>query len=973
MERLTILGLMLLVLFHVSGEFISNTDAQLMDCLESDRGALLDFKTGLEDPESWLSSWKGSNCCQWWGISCDKAGAVTTVDLHNLSGEIRPSLTKLRSLKHLDLSSNTFKVIPFPKFLGSLENLQYLDISYAGFSGLVPSNLGNLSGLQYLDVSSFGLYVDDLEWVRGLLSLKNLVMDDLSGNSFDSEILDWLVNISSLVTVDLSSSGLHGRIPLGFGELRNLQFLSLRWNSNLTASCPQLFSGRWEKINVLDLASNNLHGKLPSSIGNMTSLTYLDLSDNNVEGGIPSSIGKLCDLKFLCISGTNLTGALPDFLEGTQSCHSRSLLPSLQYLDLSNNQLVGKLPEWLGQVKSLLELDLKFNSLYGPIPASFGSLQNLTGLALGDNKLNGTLPYSLGQLSELSYFDVSFNQLTGVVNETHFLKQHKLRYLILFLNSLMLNFSSNWVPPFQAWTITMGSWSLGPSFPTWLRTQKEISLLDFSNASISDFVPYWFWDEISSNLSYLNVSFNQLKGHLPSPLNISPSADVDLSFNLFEGPIPLPIVGAAGGGVLDLSNNKLSGPIPQNISSSLPNLRFLSLSKNQIRGEIRASFGNMEFLEVIDLSINKLSGNIPASIGNCSLLEVLDLSNNNLSGNIPAYLGKLRFLQTLHLGGNKLSGRIPSSLKNLSSLETLDLGNNRLIGRLPQWIGKGLENLRILSLRSNSFSGELPSTLSNLSSLQVLDLAENLFNGCIPASFGDFKAMTQGKRINRYLFYGNYWGKYYEEKLLVNMKGQILTYTKTLSLVTSLDLSGNNLNGDIPEEITNLLGLVVLNLSQNHFSGHIPISISNMGQLLSLDLSSNSLRGPIPASLSSLSFLGYVDLSNNGFSGMIPYTGHMTTFDASSFAGNPGLCGAPLAVKCPGDDSNKGPVFNENHDDDNFIDKWFYLSVGLGFAAGLLVPYLVFAMRRPWRDSYFRFMDSFAKRISWFGTYRSRT
>lgn len=103
---------------------------------------------------------------------------------------------------------------------------------------------------------------------------------------------------------------------------------------------------------------------------------------------------------------------------------------------------------------------------------------------------------------------------------------------------------------------------------------------------------------------------------------------------------------------------------------------------------------------------------------------------------------------------------------------------------------------------------------------------------------------------------------------------------------------------------------------------HIPISISNTGQLLSLDLSSNRLWGPIPVSLSSLSFLRYVNLCNNGFSGMIPYTGHITTFGESSFAGNPGLCGAPLAVKCPGDDElNKGPVVNENHDDGNFIDK----------------------------------------------------
>lgn len=86
---------------------------------------------------------------------------------------------------------------------------------------------------------------------------------------------------------------------------------------------------------------------------------------------------------------------------------------------------------------------------------------------------------------------------------------------------------------------------------------------------------------------------------------------------------------------------------------------------------------------------------------------------------------------------------------------------------------------------------------------------------------------------------------------------------------------------------------------------------------------SNRQWGLISVSLSSLSFLHPLNLSNNDFSGMIPYTGHMTTFDASLFAGNPGLCGDPLAIKYPGydGDSNKGLVFNQNRNDDYFIDK----------------------------------------------------
>ncbi|KAH7527916.1 hypothetical protein FEM48_Zijuj05G0017000 [Ziziphus jujuba var. spinosa] len=149
----------------------------MVNCLDSDKEALMDFKTGLHDPENRLSSWKGSNCCQWQGISCNNTtGAVIAVDLHNphgsssrhdfwsLSGEIRPSLTKLKSLRHLDLSFSTFNDNLIPEFFGYLKDLQYLNLSNAGFSGAIPPNLGNLSSLQYLDIESLDLLVHNLEW-----------------------------------------------------------------------------------------------------------------------------------------------------------------------------------------------------------------------------------------------------------------------------------------------------------------------------------------------------------------------------------------------------------------------------------------------------------------------------------------------------------------------------------------------------------------------------------------------------------------------------------------------------------------------------------------------------------------------------------------------------------------------------------------------------------------------------------------
>ncbi|XP_057990417.1 receptor-like protein EIX2 [Hevea brasiliensis] len=971
----------------LSGELIWGGFAQLVHCNAAEREALLDLKMGLNDSWNRLSSWHGTNCCQWSGIACDNTtGAVLAVDLPNssgrqpLGGEIRPSLAKLKSLKYLDLSGNKFSG-KIPHFFSSLENLQYLNLSFAGFSGAIPPNLGNLSSLQFLDVSSFSSNVDNLEWVSGLVSLKylNMYSVDLSkvggewieplnklpllselhlefcvlsgfiysissvnftslkvlklrDNSFKANLPNWFVNISSLVSVDIRNGMLTGRIPLGFGELPNLQSLKLNYNVELSASCFQLFSRSWKKIQVLDLSITELHGRLPALLGNMTSLIQFDLHFNYIEGGIPSSIGKLSNL---------------------------------QYIDLSLNNLTGSLPDSIGQLKNLVELRLNNNLLQGSIPSSIGNLQRLTTLTLASNKLNGTLPDSIGLLSELSSLDVSLNKLTGVISEAHFHSLGKLENISLSENSFILNVSSNWVPPFQVIALEMGSCHLGMSFPSWLKSQKQVHVLDFSGAGISGSIPNWFWD-MTSSLAILNVSFNSLEGHIPNPFNIISYATVDLSFNQFKGPIPLPNVI-----LLDLSNNQFSGSIPENIGQVMSVLSFLSLSGNKLTGAIPASIGEIS-LDVLDLSKNNLAGSIPSNIGNCSSLTVLDLQKNNLSGEIPNSIGQITGLQTLHLSNNQLSGKIPSSLQNLSKLETLDFGNNMLTGNLPRWIGEALPHLRILSLRSNKFSGELPLALSNSSSLQILDLAENQLNGSIPANLSNLKAMTQQQNVNHYLLYGTLFDHHnYQENIYVTINGLGLTYTRTLSLLTSIDMSGNNLSGELPEAITKLVGLEVLNLSRNHISGQIPKSISELRQLLSLDLSGNRLSGPIPQSISSLTFLGNLNVSNNNLSGIIPSTNQMSTFNASSFAGNPGLCGDPLTVKCSNDSNNGGDNYpdgggkaDQTDNGNGFIDKWFYMSIGVGFAAGLLLPYLVFAMKRSWGGVYFAFVDGTAYRLS---------
>ena len=216
-------------------------------------------------------------------------------------------------------------------------------------------------------------------------------------------------------------------------------------------------------------------------------------------GTIPASIGNFCNLKHLDVSRNGLTGSLPEFLKGIKNCSSEGVFPELRELHLSRNKLTSRLPEWLSQLEKLTILDLKDNKFQGTIP-SFGTFRNLEHMSLGGNELNGSLPVSFGQLSELVDLDVSWNRLTGTLSKQHFSKLSKLEYLHMEGNSgLVLNVSSSWIPLFQLRDLNMASCNLGPSFPSWLKFQKNLFDLDMSNASISGSIPNWLWN-ISSGL-----------------------------------------------------------------------------------------------------------------------------------------------------------------------------------------------------------------------------------------------------------------------------------------------------------------------------------------------------------------------------------------------------------------------------------------------------------------------------------------
>ncbi|XP_070012345.1 receptor-like protein EIX2 [Nicotiana sylvestris] len=194
------------------------------------------------------------------------------------------------------------------------------------------------------------------------------------------------------------------------------------------------------------------------------------------------------------------------------------------------------------------------------------------------------------------------------------------------------------------------------------------------------------------------------------------------------------------------------------------------------------------------------------------------------------------------------------------------------------------------------------------------------------------------------------------ESATVTTKGNNYQYDKTLALVTSIDMSNNNLSGDIPIIFTGLVRLKICNFLKNHLTGRIPNGIGDMKVLESLDLSENQLSGQIPQSLSSLSTLSFLNLSYNNLSGKIPVGTQLQSFNLSSFQGNE-LCGLPLLANCssgsqiPDVDTEK-----DEHDEDEL--DWFYISMSIGFGLSLWGVCSCLLFKRSWRHAYYRFSDS---------------
>ncbi|KAK4392346.1 putative inactive leucine-rich repeat receptor-like protein kinase IMK2 [Sesamum angolense] len=267
----------------------------------------------------------------------------------------------------------------------------------------------------------------------------------------------------------------------------------------------------------------------------------------------------------------------------------------------------------------------------------------------------------------------------------------------------------------------------------------------------------------------------------------------------------------------------------------------------------------------------------------------IQLPWKGLGGRISEKIGQLQALRRISLHDNVLVGPVPTSLGFLPNLRGVYLFNNRLSGSIPPSIGP------------------VPVSLSNSPSLTLLALQHNNLSGSVPDTWASLSKLTMLEELN----------------LSQNqIKGDIPEGLGSLSRLKSIDISNNAINGSVPESLFKLSSLVTINLENNYLDGQIPESIEQLRNLSILDLSNNKFQGQIPGVIGNITSITFLDLSENNLTGEIPISlinlHNLSSFDvsfnnlsgavpsvlarkfnSSSFTGNVQLCGYSSSTPCP--------------------------------------------------------------------------
>eukprot|EP00977_Amphora_coffeiformis_P009602 scaffold2209_cov168-Amphora_coffeaeformis.AAC.16 len=727
-----------------------------------------------------------SPICTWYGVTCNDPNAdegVVSIDLpsNNVARKVTPQLYQMPYLRLLNLQDNPIQD-------ASLEGLALVNAADA-------TDLGTPSPLEVIDFSECLLtHVTGIRHAAPSLMEVRLTKNQLS--FFPSDIYQ----LTHLRKLYVNYNPMRGVIGSQIGQLRELQEF-YAYSNHLTGQLPTEI-GLLDKVTVFTLANNQLSGTIPTEVNNMLNLEVFSL-----HGGTADDVGEsaMGSMEGPTVDRTGLTGPIPSFSDA----------PRLSKLFLADNAFTGALPEDFLAHNQLTEeyilINLRNNQLTGGIPAVLRRFSTLN-LDLVGNQLTNEIPAYMCTRSQWMNGLVASYGCDAILCHAGSYNDHGQQTsdetpckpcppstsdaeAAFLLGATSCSTSTSQGPEEVGGGTATDSGGLPTVDPArvlmnlYLQTDGQRweqksgwDVLDafLSSSTNTNQVPldqvnycrfYGVFCDNQGNVEILTLSNNRLRGTVPADLFRLPRLlSVDMSFNRIDLDFSRPTSEGGGLAVLqyavDLERLKLS-------HTSLTRVDGISHGAASLTGL---------FLDGTDLEEA-----FPQEIYALTNLDTLHLEASYLTGELSTRIGQLSSLKRLNLNENQIGGTLPSELGLLTSLEYLDLSDNDFTGVLPS----ELENMRsLLSLRINGARGGLGGPLlpfARQPNIRELELAYNVFTGAIPSN--------------------------------------LLASTDRANQVT-IRLTGNNLNGAIPESLATFSEMN-LQVEDNQISG-IPSSLCVM-------------------------------------------------------------------------------------------------------------------------------------------------
>ena len=503
-----------------------------------------------------------------------------------------------------------------------------------------------------------------------------------------------------------------------------------------------------------------------------------------------------------------------------------------------------------------------------------GGTEDVVRLSLSRNLLRGTVPQSLADMWTLEILDLSENLLSGDIS--HLSRLFNIRRLVLGERLL----TSVCVFPYQG--PGMEDCEAYPDGGQMFGTYTPLSNNDFSGNVTSFFaltqlthftlrspmLALRFGEGLCqwTSLQYLFVRYMPfVNGYIPDCLPVAMNQSL-VSFVA--------------------TDNSIGGTIPNGFGY-MHRLLQLAMSFNQLTGTLPPYAPNiMQYV----FASNQLTGALPEAqpysspdgVMISNLLEAVVVYSNRLTGTLPASYSTMRNLKYFWISANELSGTVPESWRQLDLL-MLAMDRNRVGGPISDLYADWgffyeFRHVPPPYCQSCIFGSQIPTSVFPLRyGTVILRLAQNQFTGVLPPRIRTMPMLydieLSGNQLSGDIsnYVGGTWPmenfKIANNQITGNLHDATALCSMTAAVI--LDLGRNRIAGSFPPCIGQLQNVVRLLLNDNQLSGTLEPNIGLLSNARILNFAHNQLSGIVPATFSRLRSLATFDVSFNRISGEV--------------------------------------------------------------------------------------------------------